>query len=95
MDRCGLIENINLSGIEFNREGDTVTFVLVEMVPPYQSRRFVCHNIHSIILHRLTGDYFPYFVGEIVWRELIDSEKRLHLIKLDTRFLVRVGKTLR
>jgi hypothetical protein len=82
MNGHGLLENINLSGIEFNSKGDSVTLHLVGMVPPYQSSRFECHNVYSFILHRPPDDQIPYYVGELAWRELGDAEKQTALEKV-------------
>ena len=94
MDGHGLLENINLSGIEFNSKGDSVTFHLVGMVPPYQNSRFVCHNIYSFELHRSPDLAIPYYIGELVWRELGDAEKKAVLEKVDYPFFDQKGDRL-
>ena len=79
MGERGEIENVNLSGIEFSSEGDSVTLHLVDMVPPYKNSRFECRNVISFILHRPPDDQVPYYVGELTWRELADEEKQAGL----------------
>lgn len=86
MGKHGLIENTNLSRIEFNSKGNSVTLHLVEMVPPYQHSRFECHNVYSFILHRLPDDEIPYYIGELTWRELGDAEKQAILEKVKYPF---------
>jgi hypothetical protein len=82
MDERGEIENVNLSGIEFNNEGNSVAFHLVGMVPPYKNSRFECHNVYSFILHRPPDDQIPYYVGELTWRVLSNEEKQTALEKV-------------
>lgn len=94
MDRGGLIENINLSGIEFNSKGDSVTLHLVGMIPPYQNSRFECHNIYSFNLHRSPGEQIPHYVGELSWRELDDAEKHVALEEVEYPFFDQEGKIL-
>jgi hypothetical protein len=82
MDQRGQIEDVNLSGIEFTAEGDSVTLHLVGMVPPYRTSRVECHNIYSFIMHCPPDDQIPYYVGELVWRELSEEEKQTALEKV-------------
>lgn len=88
----GLIENVNLSGIEFNGNGDSVTLHLVGMVPPFQNSRFECYNIYCFNLHRPTDEQIPYYVGELSWRELGDSEKQIALEKAGYSFFDHGGE---
>jgi hypothetical protein len=82
MDERGQLENVNLSGIEFSNEGDSVTLHMVGIVPPYKSSRLECHNVYSFILHRPPDDQIPYYVGELVWKELAEAEKQAALEKV-------------
>lgn len=79
MEGSRLIENVNLSDIKFSDEGDSVTFHLVEMMPPYKHCRLECQNVYSFIMHRSPDDRIPYFIGELVWRELTEGEKHTAL----------------
>lgn len=81
MSQRGKLENMNLSGIEVNAEGDSVVLHLVGMVPPYEPSRFECCNVYSFAFHRSPDERVPFYVGELEWHELEDAEKQTILEK--------------
>ena len=81
MDERGSLENMNLSGIEFSKDGRSVTLFLVDTISPFTNSNIEFHNVYSFILHRGLEDEFPYYVGDLVWKELDKEEKQIALEK--------------